>query len=80
MELGHQNTSSYVVKCQKSIVDMLIVDMRRWEKYKELHKKLISLKQALERSSRVEEGDLGELLARDTGIHSTSDHSQVIIA
>ena len=58
LESGHQNTSSYVVKCQKSIVDMLIVDMRRCEKYKESHKKFITLNQALERSSRVKEGDL----------------------
>ena len=38
LESGHQNTSSYVVKCQKSIVDMLIVDMRRCGKYKDTHK------------------------------------------
>ena len=40
LESRHQITSSYVVKCQKSIVDMLIVDMRRCEKYKESHKKI----------------------------------------
>ena len=38
LESRHQNTSSYVVKCQKSIVDMLIVDMRRCGKYKDTHK------------------------------------------
>ena len=38
LESRHQNTSSYVVKCQKSIVDMLIVDMRRYEKYTNTHK------------------------------------------
>ena len=38
MESRHQNTSSYVVKSQKSIVDMLIVDMRRCGKYKDTHK------------------------------------------
>ena len=78
LESGHQNTSSYVVKCQKSIADMLIVDMRRCEKYKESHKKFITLNQALERSSRVKEGDLGGLPARDTGIPLASNCSQVI--
>ena len=38
LESRHQNTSSYVVKCQKSIVNMLIVDMRRCGKYKDTHK------------------------------------------
>ena len=64
----------------KSIVDMLIVDMRRCEKYKESHEKFISLNQALERSFRKKKGDLGELPACDTGIPSTSDCSQVIFA
>ena len=48
LESRHQNASAYVVKTQKSFVDMLIVDMRRCEKYKESLQKLISLKQALE--------------------------------
>ena len=38
LESGHQNTSSYVVKSQKSIVNMLIVDMHKWEKYTHTHK------------------------------------------
>ena len=79
LESGHQNTSSYVVKCQKSIVDMLIVDMRRCGKYKETLRKFHYSLEALERNSRVQEGDLGELSARDTGIPSASDCSQVIL-
>ena len=78
LESGHQNTSSYVVKCQKSIVNMLIVDMHRCGKYKETLRNFHCSLQALERSSRVLEGDLGELPARDTGIHLASYYSQVI--
>ena len=37
LESRHQNTSSYVVKNEKSIVNMLIVDMRRCEKYTNTH-------------------------------------------
>ena len=46
LESGHQNTSSYVVKSQKSIFDM-----HKWEKYTNTHKNFISHKQARERSS-----------------------------
>ena len=80
LESGHQNTSSYVVKCQKSIVDMLIVDMHRCGKYKETLRNFHYSLQALERSSRVLEGDLGELSVRNTGIPLASDCSQVIFA
>ena len=50
LESGHQNTSSYVVKCQKSIVNMLIVDMRRCGKYKETLRNFHYSLQALERA------------------------------
>ena len=40
LESRHQNAFAYVVKTQKSIVDMLIVDMRRCGKYKDTHKKI----------------------------------------
>ena len=38
LESRHQNAFAYVVKTQKSIVNMLIVDMRDWEKPTNTHK------------------------------------------
>ena len=43
LELGHQNAFAYVVKTQKSIVNMLIVDMCNSVKATNTHEKFISL-------------------------------------
>ena len=65
LESRHQNASVYVVKTQKSIVNMLIVDMRICDKYTNTHKISFYTKKALERSSFMQKSDLGELPVHD---------------
>ena len=51
LESRHQNTSSYVVKSEKSIVDMLIVELRRCDQYTNTHEISFYTKKRVKRSS-----------------------------
>ena len=68
-----------MVKNEKSIVDMLIVDMRNWEKYTNAHKiSFHTSKQVQEELLQALESVLGELPARNTAFRSPSPIYQVI--